>query len=771
MLQSDLVRQDVRGQLAALKLKIQGRLMFEGVAWVVLALVAAVFVTLGLDYALRLDRLLRGLLMLAAAGGLAAVVWRQMIWPLRVTMNDEDLALLVERRYGQLGDRLISALQFSKARDLPPGTSLAMIAQVGVEANELARKLPFEQVVERENLRRRLMLALCATVMLAGFSVWQGGTMGLWFKRNILFQDAAWPQDTYLKVSHPRGLHDFTVLRGDDLAVKVIADVRPGTDEPSIAPPYVVFHAYYSSVGATEERVDVNPDGRTYEKRFQAVSEEFRFYVTGGDDSRDKAKFHRVLLIDPPAMKDIEYSVTFPHYMGRSSAGKFDPVQGVLAVPLGGEVTFRATATKDLAAARMLLDDQSVGDMKIGPANPSDKRTVQGGFVVSGANKLAQRMLRFVLTDTDGYDNRRGQQLMIQVQPDLPPTVDFKTYGVGTNVTFNAEIPARIAARDDYGVAAARVGAILVRKATTQAASQPAPGPARTPATQATQAWGQMNDLDPAPDGRKDFKGEHRVDLEKLIARPGVGDVIAVAAEVQDTMDSSLGGPNKKTATLELKIVPSTEVEAGLVKRTDDLLLEFAQAILVQQTCVEKTDAASQETDANRMRMYLSESSAGQTAVGTQCAKASEQLQSVLLEMQCNRVFTADEATRMKDAIGLLNDEAAPINTAAAFANQAVKAVEALKGDKPDLAKVKDSAVSLLESQQRILKQLKDIQAKVLYIQSRQQLINNVNILKTAWDEATRKTLEARNEEIRKSLGTLPASGPAEPATNPAPRQ
>ena len=187
---TELLRADVRGKLTALRVALSTRLLLEGVAWTVAAVVALVFVTLAFDYFLRLERPLRvGIVSLAAAGVLV-VIWRGLVMPLRVPMRAADLALLVERRFGQLGDRLISAIQFSGSEDAETlGISAAMMRRVAFEANELARPLRFGEVVERRGVFRTWSIAGCALSLLIGFGFWQGDILGLWFLRNILFTE------------------------------------------------------------------------------------------------------------------------------------------------------------------------------------------------------------------------------------------------------------------------------------------------------------------------------------------------------------------------------------------------------------------------------------------------------------------------------------------------------------------------------------------------------------------------------------------------------
>jgi len=345
----------VRGKLSALRTALRGRLVGEGAAWAVVGLVGLVFVTLGFDYLLRLERPLRGLIMGAAVIAVLWILWRELIRPLCVPMDSAGLALLVEKRFGQLGDRLISAIQFTDRGSVESlGMSDAMVAAMAVEANRIADSLNFREVVERRTLRRTGLAALCAALVLGGFTAWQLPIMELWFQRNVAFAAVDWPQDTYLQVL---GGPDFKVLRGDDLEVAVA--VREG----SVIPRYVTLHAEYASYGRTEDRIDPDPRraGR-FVCAFRNVSEEFVFYVTGGDDKQDKRRKHRVLLVDAPALRDASFRLEPPAYMKRPPR-TLDGGAGMLSVGAGWWVRVTGVATKDLQKAQMRLESESTQEL------------------------------------------------------------------------------------------------------------------------------------------------------------------------------------------------------------------------------------------------------------------------------------------------------------------------------------------------------------------------------------------------------------------------
>ena len=66
------------------------------------------------DWWLRLPGMVRLCLLVGTLGGTGYVAWRFFVAPLRIPLNEDDMALAIERRHPDLGDRLISAVQFSR---------------------------------------------------------------------------------------------------------------------------------------------------------------------------------------------------------------------------------------------------------------------------------------------------------------------------------------------------------------------------------------------------------------------------------------------------------------------------------------------------------------------------------------------------------------------------------------------------------------------------------------------------------------------------------
>jgi len=711
----DLIGTRIWGKLRRLRAALRGRLLGEGVAWLVVALVAAMFVTLALDWATRLERPLRMVVTGVALACVAWVAWREILRPMAVPMNAEALVLLVERRWGRLGDRLISALQFAAAGDLEAvGMSAAMVRRVADEANALAADLPFGRVVRGERMLRVLGIAGASAGLAVGFAFWQPDLVKLWYQRNVAFQEVAWPQDTYLRVLGADEEGGFRVLRGEDLAVEIVAEAD------SDVPDHVVIHARYPSVGMTEERIELSTaKPRHYVKVFKGVSEPLEFYVTGGDDRRDKKHPHAVRLIDPPGLKEIHFTIRYPAYMNRSP-GQYDGASAVLPVPLASRVEVVARATKDLRSVRVLLNGKPVGQgsFKIesvgvsGRAGPRP-RGFRGSFSVplpagldqADRKKLLRtaQTLKFAMVDTGGYKNKRGGQFMVQIQPDQAPTLELRKRAVGTMITPIARIPLTISVRDDCGVGAVRVMAQTTSK-TPKATTRPA---AVTPV------------------GGRTVTVEHELDLKDMGLK--ATETLRVRAEALDTLPAELGGPNVgRSASIDFRIVTPDELRAELIRRQKQIRLEFEGAITVQESSRAKVIAAAKILTAGKIipqvRRLLSDSAAKlQISVAAETARTAEKLQAVLDEMSHNRIGQERDWHQLGAIISPILALPKPMRQIEALLSATDKIT--------DVARLAEQAGRIADIQAGIRTQMEQILKGMIKFESRQELAGLLELL------------------------------------------
>jgi len=731
--QPDLLHPDIRDKLAGLRRTLTGRLAVEGAAWTLVSLVALVFGTLAFDYLLRLERPLRAAIMALALAGVAWVLWRNLLAPLRVHMGMADLAMLVENRFGQLGDRLISAVLFSgRGRAETLGASQAMIAHMAAEANAIARPLPFREVVERRGIFRSWSVASCALGLLLGFGILQGDLLNRWFWRNILLADVPWPQATYV---HVEGEGDFVVMRGDDL--RVVVNVE---DRSLVYPQYVELHATYAGIGRTEERIEPEADNpKRFVKTFPAVPEEFEFHVVAGDDRRDARRPHRVLLIDPPSFRQVRFTVVRPSYTAMPQPESYDGSAGVLSLPAGSRVTVEALANKPLSSASIELDGQGAGQLKaraVAGAVAGGETWFVGAFELPPVNKSEARVLRFALADTVGHVNRGGAKYLLQVQPDHAPTVEMKKSGVGARITPQAIIPLRLIVRDEYGIAAVGIRAARSEKADD--------------ANMAAAAVALP------PDVRREVDLPHELNIEPMKFQPS--QTLYVWAYGDDTLPASFGGPNRGlSGAMSFTVVKPEDLMEDLIRRQKELRLEFIQAMALQESARARTSVAamifaSGKVDAESRRELASSASA-QASVGAEIAKAADTLAAIIEEMKYNRIGTDTEREQIRSGVVQpLRDSQESVRRirAALGATQAVEAV----------AELKRQAQAVEGLQKDLLARMDEILQRMTKLESKQEMANKLQLI-IQWSQELLDIMKKKQDTETRTV--------FEPATKPAP--
>ncbi len=727
---SDLLHAGIKRKLLGLRRSLKLRLAIDGLAWLATVIVAIVFVSFAVDYTMRLDRPLRAFVIGLGLAFWAWVVWKMLIRPLIVPMNVPQLALLVENKWQELGDRLISTIQFGEGGL----ESEAMIRKTAEQANEMAAGLNFKKVVERKGMIRSLQIAAIAVTLLAGFGFWQSDLMRLWFERNVAFAEVDWPQDTYLKVL---GGPDFVVMRGEDLVVYI------SVEDESDVPTNITLNARYPSLGMTQETLSLADREKVqalkaqgvigdvkalYIKEFSSVSEPFEFFVTGGDDKRDRRRLHNVRIVEPPDIDQLIFTVEYPTYMRRESR-KFSDDSGMLAVPLGSSVLVQARTTKDLKAAAISIDGEKVGMMDI-KEYLGRPREIIGRFEVAGDKGASSKTLKFDLLDTEGYINKRGGEYAIRIQPDMPPSIDVKKRAIGSVVTPQAVIPFIIQAKDDCGVSA--LHAVLSRNK-----EKPVAAPENIP----------------MPSGvYREIRQEYSMDLQPYLLEPGENIVICV--EAADILPAELGGPNiGSSGAITLQVVTPEELMSDLVSRQNKVRMEFLEAIRMHEAAHAKVNDARTElaggSDTPDIRRRINDAADLQNSVGAECIKAAVTLQAVLDEMVANRLGSDAEHQQLGQGV---IEPLTQLNAAMDNISKALKATETIN----DIKTLSEKVTEISEGQQK----LRDIMEKILTnmqdLQSRQELANQLKLF-IDWSreilEEIRKSEESEMDDILKPSG------------------
>jgi hypothetical protein len=232
----------IRHPLQAVRGYIRSYVLQEGIALSIVYLAAAFWLGLVLDYGLFLlfhyDWILelnfsdeagqasvaiRVVLLLLAASGLAAVLYRKVVRRMFTDFSDQSIALVLERRFPrELSDRLITAVELADPNVGPKlGYSSAFIAQTIADADERVSRLPVARVFDWARLRWLWAYSILMTVgmflLLSGISIavsmgigWiesPGAYFGkflqtstIWTERNLFLQNSYWPRNSLIEL-------------------------------------------------------------------------------------------------------------------------------------------------------------------------------------------------------------------------------------------------------------------------------------------------------------------------------------------------------------------------------------------------------------------------------------------------------------------------------------------------------------------------------------------------------------------------------------------
>lgn len=454
----------VRQLLASLRGHIRRYIWIEGAAATVAALGLGFWFALGADWLFEPPPIVRQALVAAVvAMGLFCLGWLALRRS-RVRLTDRGMAMLLERRFRDLDDSLLTAVELTdeqnglsspsdqaasgRAIGLSHGTELEygreMLAHTCDEAWRRSRQIDPRRVLNRTPLVRAMWAASVVVLSIVTLAVASPETLRFGIERLTAITDEPWPRRTHLTIDgFDNERREVVVARGGDFEVVVRAAARP----PAVVPRLVELR-YRADDGKTQRqlmrREGIAVPGEDAEQLFRATlntQASLTFDVVGGDA---RLSGLRLRVVDSPALSMV-LACEYPDYMRRLPADV--PVTGIVPLPVGARVAIHARSSKDLRQVNIDYDDERGEPV-------SDQRPMRGGRRFSHRLEPISndRTLSFTLLDTDGVQNRAPVRLSISAVPDAAPAVDVRLEGIGTAITPRARLPLVGRVEDDYGI-------------------------------------------------------------------------------------------------------------------------------------------------------------------------------------------------------------------------------------------------------------------------------------------------------------------------------
>jgi hypothetical protein len=240
-------RPAINAILSRLRRRIRAYVLLEGVALLCVVCGVLFWLTLALDWAyfrltaLELPRWFREAIVVAAVVLVVAGLMFWIVLRFFARYRARALALVLEKRFPELGMRLITAVEMAESqtgRQSP--LTAAMIERTIDEATRISSALPLESVFDRTPLRRALIGAVLVVASVGAFSVVEAAALSRWVHAFVKRDPLYWPRETQLVVkaiSQPgdrvREFHNGQLKHPRGVDLVLLAEARDGTKVPA----------------------------------------------------------------------------------------------------------------------------------------------------------------------------------------------------------------------------------------------------------------------------------------------------------------------------------------------------------------------------------------------------------------------------------------------------------------------------------------------------------------------------------------------------------
>ena len=497
--------------LSKLRSAIRRYVLLRGVAvfltcavlvfWISLAIEAAWFsvTKLELPSGVRLAIIIIGLALLIG------VFFQTVIWQLFIRLKRRALALLLEKRFPELNDRLITAVETAERAQqsqTDPLLTQAMLARTLEETDQLTTTLDITDVFNTRPIRRAVFLVTLALLSLAATAVASPQTFSHWSNAYVKLAEDYWNRVNGLKavlIAQPgdrvREFENHTCKHAAGADLTILVETLPDK-----LPPEQVVLSYKTVTGARGRAV-MSPagDGR-FRHTIGNLVDDLEFTITGGDYTSSTP--YRVITVPEPQLESLQVHCEYPEYTGWNQPGIGEPNQfpvssSELSVPMETTVLLKARSTKPLVNVKVsgrnfeldirknsqtgqctglckFIDERGLAIKQTYLTDAQLNLIDESGYQVSVPLFVTNRYdlshqsasdvsdlipidgnesLRFYLQDIDGIINLEPARLQITGIVDEPPEVQTRLTGIGKAITRKAFLPVAGEIKDDYGLA------------------------------------------------------------------------------------------------------------------------------------------------------------------------------------------------------------------------------------------------------------------------------------------------------------------------------
>ncbi|MCC9604449.1 hypothetical protein LOC68_27985 [Blastopirellula sp. JC732] len=460
---------DLRELLSSLRRRIRLYVFLEGLALLIVWLAVTYWIGLAVDYlpvtfgASEMPRGARIVCLVAIYGVSAYIFYRWILVRLLTRMSDTSMAILIERRYPEFHESLLTAIESPVEEEL---TDVAfregMIRRSVSQAVESSRQVKLNEIFNPWPLTRNIVLAILLLISIGVFAFTSFDSFQIWGRRLYLLSDEAWPRLARIEVvgvevTRPAGAADgvtaaevvetipfkdgvATVARGTSpkLLVRAKADAQ-------VVPTYctIVYETEDGARGSVAmQRVGTaRSDYQRYifqRKPLKSILSSISFDVIGYDH---RVRDLRIEAVDSPTILTMQVDAAPPAYT--NLLPRVEELTASSELPVGSQYKLVAKTNKPIVRVEIAnLREQSNRQMTL--AEPASQ------FELEFPPLADDLSLELTLIDSDGIYSENPFRVQIAANVDQAPNVNLQLAGIGTAITPEARIPLNGTVTDDY---------------------------------------------------------------------------------------------------------------------------------------------------------------------------------------------------------------------------------------------------------------------------------------------------------------------------------
>ena len=498
---------NVRRLLSSIRWRIRCLVLLEGIALAFIGITILFWLSLAADYLpvkfgfQELSTSARATILIVSGLILLAIFYSTILKRIFVSLHDRSMALLVEKKYPQFSESLITTVEFEADRNLD-NENASLLKLSREKANRLAAEVDVKGVLNDSHVRRYGYGALAGLLSLIVFAALVPSSLQTAFSRLYLLDQQLWTRESHLQwvalkaeydspatgiaefnqsisqnqssdqQSFDRQLTTFRVAKGSslNLTVKARSSEELANQSTDSTPPKKLprscklhFETEDGNFGSqTLNKVGGHRDGwqlyRLQGAPLAAMTNDLSFSIFGGDYRLGP---YKISVVDEPIVSETELDCVFPLYMQdenslRGSARTI-PWTGKTELPFATSINIRVSCSKPLR--KVYAVDSSSSDEQDSDEEEQDRETehqlaeiTESGFQFPIESLTEPTTIQFYLVDTDGVIAQSPHTVSLSPISDQPPTIEASLVGIGSAITPSAVLTIQGTVDDDYDV-------------------------------------------------------------------------------------------------------------------------------------------------------------------------------------------------------------------------------------------------------------------------------------------------------------------------------